>query len=437
MSLERELADLRDPDYVVRNRAARALVFRFSGSDGPRPAPVFFQLLPDQSALDPVNRLIAEGMAPDSDAVREKLKEATAAMAVAAMRPALPPGLFAPAPSAPSAAGRPPGDPRAVGPLLAAADDPTKNVRTSVGRALAVIVRTAPGRGARNELRAALGADNWRVRFAAARAFAWLGDEPYEPLLPLLDDEHESLRWAAAKTLAARHRGSFGHFSDLVNAFRDRPEPQPELAGVLLRVLEDGAPTVRLAAISALDPSDDAGAYGALVAALRDDPERGCVRRPHGGSRTSARFPCCWRPSTIPSRPYGRRRCARSRRFAPRPSSSGCCRCAESERTARRGPEPRDARRRACDRPARSSVRADDEHGHASADRAGARHAPRQLLVDEGHAARQHLAAVPGDEHVVLEADAAEVEIRSTRSQSTPSRSGARVSGSARSGGTK
>jgi HEAT repeat protein len=157
-----------------------------------------------------------------------------------------------------------PGDPRAIEPLLELADDPIKNVRAYVAWALGAIALTAPGRDARDRVRRALADTTWRVRFAATRAYSWLEDEPFAPLLPLLDDPEESVRWAAARTLA--NRGS--ERSD-----RDRFW-DPRLLKPLLHALEDPAPTVRAAAVRGLRPENGERSYAALVRALRDSDSR-------------------------------------------------------------------------------------------------------------------------------------------------------------------
>jgi HEAT repeat protein len=174
--------------------------------------------------------------------------------AIAAL--AAPSSMIEPAPT--------PGDPRTIEPLLALADDPIKNVRNYVAWALGAIARTAPRHDARDRVRRALAAPAWRVRFAAARAYSWLDDEPFEPLLPLLDDSEESVRWAAAQTLA--NRGS-------EDIDRDRVW-DPRLLDPLLRALEDPSPTVRAAAVRGLRPEDEERAYAALVRALRDTDYR-------------------------------------------------------------------------------------------------------------------------------------------------------------------
>jgi HEAT repeat protein len=232
---------LRDSDWLVRNRTARALVFRSSGDDPPR-SPGGPGVLQSFGFSAPGRADIA-ALIPDAQAHH------------------------------PQASPLEPGDPRTIGPLLATADDPTKNVRTSVARALAVVARTAPGRTAREELRGAVAVENWRVRFAAVRAYAWLYDEPVEPLLPLLRDPQESIRWAAAKTLAGRKRGSFGHFYDLFHGRPPggRPQSEPQLAVPLVQALSDESATVRAEAIWGLEPRDGDRYYDALVRGVLDD----------------------------------------------------------------------------------------------------------------------------------------------------------------------
>jgi len=244
MDIDVVIKGLRDPDWLVRNRVARALVFRSSGSDAPRrPGGRGVNLRLGVSLPGPaeIAALIAEARAQQQ----------------------------------PEPLPLEPGDPRTIGPLLATADDPTKNVRTSGARALAVVARTAPGRTAREELRAALAVETWRVRFAAVRAYSWLYDEPVEPLLALLRDPRESVRWATAKTLASRKRGSLGHFYDLFNGRPSggRPEPDLELAVVLVDALTDESPTVRAEAIWGLEPRDGDRYYDALIRGLNDDAD--------------------------------------------------------------------------------------------------------------------------------------------------------------------
>jgi HEAT repeat protein len=158
---------------------------------------------------------------------------------------------------------REPGNPLFVEPLLALANDPTKNVRKAVIFTLAHIVRTESGRDGKTKLRFALGSPEWRVRFVAARAYDGLREEPFEPLVPLLSDAVESVRWAAASTLAARRRS---HFTRM----REDPVFDPALVSPLVQALADPAPTVRAAAVRGLEPEDGGEAFRALEAGLRD-----------------------------------------------------------------------------------------------------------------------------------------------------------------------
>ncbi|MDX6481850.1 MAG: hypothetical protein QOG85_2360, partial [Gaiellaceae bacterium] len=70
------------------------------------------------------------------------------------------------------------GNPLFVAPLLDLAGDPTKNVRNAIVWPIGVIASTERGRDGKMILLAALRSPEWRVRFAAARAYTWLRDEP-------------------------------------------------------------------------------------------------------------------------------------------------------------------------------------------------------------------------------------------------------------------
>lgn len=89
-----------------------------------------------------------------------------------------------------SAAERRPGrgDPRAIGPLLDLADDPVKNVRGHAVSALWAIARAARGRAVRERLVQGLADPRPRVRAAAAGAYTGLRNDPFRPLVPLLND---------------------------------------------------------------------------------------------------------------------------------------------------------------------------------------------------------------------------------------------------------
>ncbi len=147
-----------------------------------------------------------------------------------------------------------PGDPSAIDRLLRLADDPVKNVRNIVALALGAIAETAHGREARERLAAALTDPNWRLRFAAARAYEWLRPEPGEPLHPLVDDPFESVRWAAARVLVGRI-------------------PDQTVVGPLLRATQDPAPTVRAVALGVAAVRDER-ALDAALAALHDPDGR-------------------------------------------------------------------------------------------------------------------------------------------------------------------
>jgi HEAT repeat protein len=153
-----------------------------------------------------------------------------------------------------------PGDPSLVSPLLELADDPTKNVRAAVAWTLGIIASSERGAEAKSRIRSALEDPNWRIRFAAARAFNYLRDQPFGPLVELLDDHVESVRWAAASTLAWRKHPWYGR----------EPIFEPSLVAPLVRALSDPAPTVRAAAIRGLQPQDGDEAFAALEAGLLD-----------------------------------------------------------------------------------------------------------------------------------------------------------------------
>jgi HEAT repeat protein len=154
-------------------------------------------------------------------------------------------------------------DPSLVSPLLGLADDPTMNVRNAVVRALGIIASSERGVEAKERLRSALGDSSWRVRFTAARAYNYLRHQPVEPLVPLLDDDVESVRWAAVSALAKRWWGRYG-----------RPTFDPTVVAPLIRALDDPAPRVRAAAISGLRPDGGSEAFAALEAGLRDVDHR-------------------------------------------------------------------------------------------------------------------------------------------------------------------
>ena len=93
------------------------------------------------------------------------------------------------------------------------------------------------------------------VRFSAARALARLGDErAVDVLLPLLADDHESVRQAAAEALG--RTGSERALPGLVEALHDRSR------------------YVRGAAAGALGAIGGEQARGALERAWQDDPSR-------------------------------------------------------------------------------------------------------------------------------------------------------------------
>jgi HEAT repeat protein len=156
-----------------------------------------------------------------------------------------------------------PGDPRAIEPLLALADDPTKNVRNAVAWAIGAIAETAPDRSGIERVTLALADPNWRVRFAAARACRWwLADEPFEPLVAVLDDSEEGVRWAASAALAERSMATRGR------------DWNSGLLEPLLQAMRDPAPTVRGAGAAGLKASDDDRALEALTTALGDSDYR-------------------------------------------------------------------------------------------------------------------------------------------------------------------
>jgi HEAT repeat protein len=154
-------------------------------------------------------------------------------------------------------------EPSLVSPLLGLADDPTKNVRNAVVWALGTIARTERGVEAKDRLRSALGDASWRVRFTAARAYHYVRDQPLDGLIALLDDDVESVRWAAASALAERRFGRFG-----TTTF------DPVVVAPLIRALNDPAPRVRAAGTPGLRPEDGSEAFAALEAGLRDVDHR-------------------------------------------------------------------------------------------------------------------------------------------------------------------
>jgi HEAT repeat protein len=154
-------------------------------------------------------------------------------------------------------------DPSLVSPLLGLADDPTKQVRNAAVRALGIIASSERGVEGKERLRSALGDPSWRVRFTAARAYNYLRYQPVEPLVPLLDDDVESVRWAAVSALSERRFGRYG--KSIVD---------PSTVAPLRQALDDTAPRVRAAAISGLRAEDGSEAFAALEAGLRDVDHR-------------------------------------------------------------------------------------------------------------------------------------------------------------------
>jgi HEAT repeat protein len=128
-----------------------------------------------------------------------------------------------------------------------------------------MLVKSDVGDEGKNRLRQALVDPSWRVRFAAARALVYIHDEAFAPLVPLLVDEIESVRWAAASTIAARQPWDITE---------ERRQLDPEVVLALLGALHDPAPTVRAAAIRGFEPGDGEEAYAALEAGLRDPDYR-------------------------------------------------------------------------------------------------------------------------------------------------------------------
>jgi HEAT repeat protein len=169
--------------------------------------------------------------------------------------------------------------------LLRAAAQPDKNVHNRAVRELAERGQQDPS--VREQVVAALGAREARVRMAAARALEPLQGAPCEPLAPLVDDPDASVRGAATKTIAwGLH------------------EPQPAVVAPLLVAACDDVWTVRRWALWGLGKCPGAEPAAAVAAALRDpDP---LVRRhaafasrsvpdllralddPHGGVRWAA-----------------------------------------------------------------------------------------------------------------------------------------------------
>jgi HEAT repeat protein len=165
---------------------------------------------------------------------------------------------------------RGPGDPAAARPLLVAATDSDKNVRNAVVRSLAALVKHAPGHAPLTEIAEALGAEQWRVRFAAARAYGLAGTGSPAELAPLLHDAEESVRWAAAQSL--RQRG--GAWS--------APVSDPEALQLLEPALTDRAGSVRAQGIAGFGVLPHEEAAAAAVRATRD---------PHGWVRVYCILP--------------------------------------------------------------------------------------------------------------------------------------------------
>jgi HEAT repeat protein len=155
-----------------------------------------------------------------------------------------------------------PGDPGAMEPLLAVADDSDKNVRNAVLRSLWAIAKTAPSREPMERLVRALGDESWRVRFAAASAYGVLIEEPYEPLVPLISDPQESVRWAAAVALC-RHGGRWQEVPRDVGSLR-----------ALEPALADSAATVRAAAVSGFGALSEREGLAAVRRAMEDRDAR-------------------------------------------------------------------------------------------------------------------------------------------------------------------
>jgi HEAT repeat protein len=171
-------------------------------------------------------------------------------------------------------------------PLLAVAGDSDKNVRNAVVRSLWAIAETAPSREPMERLVRALGDESWRVRFAAASAYGVLIEEPYEPLVPLISDALESVRWATAVALC-RHGGRWqevprdvGALHALEPALNDNAAtvraaavsgfgavPQPEGLAAVRRAMEDPNARVRAHCLQSLAHH---GAFKELAALLRD-----------------------------------------------------------------------------------------------------------------------------------------------------------------------
>ena len=144
--------------------------------------------------------------------------------------------------------------------LLDVAEDPVKQVRAAVARKLGAAAHTPLGKPLRERITSAFHDDRWRVRFAAVRAYGSLSKHPHEPLIPLVADDAESVRWAAVRTLAEWPLGATGSGVD-----------------ALLRALADPAPTVRAAAAWGLAHTTDERGVVALDRAVRDPDYR--VRR--------------------------------------------------------------------------------------------------------------------------------------------------------------
>ena len=165
-----------------------------------------------------------------------------------------------------------PGDPRAVRPLLEAADGPTKNARAVIQQAIWAIAKTAPGDKAIEYLVEALHDPRPSVRFVAARAYGGLPDRHFEPLVPLLHDTGESVRWAAASSLIARGGAGWRREQGW------EIDPEPLLA--LRAVAEDPASTVRQEALEGLSAVGGSEGLSAARAGAADPDIRVRARSP-------------------------------------------------------------------------------------------------------------------------------------------------------------
>jgi HEAT repeat protein len=170
--------------------------------------------------------------------------------------------------------------------LLDVAGNADKNVRNAAAWAFAGLARRS-ATGNRWLERAAT-SDVARVRFLAARAFRFL-EQPWEPcptapfesLLPLLGDEVESVRWAAAGALSSRALS-------LARVPGEPHENEENIINRLVAATTDSSPTVRAAAVSGLGRSQNERAVRARLAGLRDRDRRVRLEASYANRDTAA-----------------------------------------------------------------------------------------------------------------------------------------------------